>query len=102
TPAAHPHLPSFPTRRSSDLFLPSPAFAQSEVVTPNDNLVTDGLPPVPAAIAAAARPYSEFRTAASDASPRTRHEMIIGTRFGDRSEEHTSELQSSGHLVCRL
>src|SRR5439155_2883302 len=22
--------------------------------------------------------------------------------FGDRSEEHTSELQSRGHLVCRL
>src|SRR5207253_3878733 len=23
-------------------------------------------------------------------------------RLGDRSEEHTSELQSRGHLVCRL
>src|SRR5690625_5308113 len=27
---------------------------------------------------------------------------IIGTVFGIRSEEHTSELQSRGHLVCRL
>src|SRR5439155_20725330 len=25
-----------------------------------------------------------------------------GTRRGPRSEEHTSELQSRGHLVCRL
>src|SRR5690625_6670107 len=25
-----------------------------------------------------------------------------GDRAGDRSEEHTSELQSRGHLVCRL
>src|SRR5690625_6455769 len=25
-----------------------------------------------------------------------------GCRFGFRSEEHTSELQSRGHLVCRL
>src|SRR5690625_6655786 len=25
-----------------------------------------------------------------------------GELFGDRSEEHTSELQSRGHLVCRL
>src|SRR5437870_10699686 len=25
-----------------------------------------------------------------------------GTRRGARSEEHTSELQSRGHLVCRL
>src|SRR5258708_29837555 len=24
------------------------------------------------------------------------------TQFGDRSEEHTSELQSPDHLVCRL
>src|SRR5690625_5470663 len=26
----------------------------------------------------------------------------IDRRHGDRSEEHTSELQSRGHLVCRL
>src|SRR5437870_7719071 len=26
----------------------------------------------------------------------------IGKTFIDRSEEHTSELQSRGHLVCRL
>src|SRR5213083_1667088 len=65
------------------LILPRPAFAQSEVVTPNDNLVTDGLPPVPAAIAAAARPYSEFRSAAFWDWHPTRREMIIGTRFGD-------------------
>src|SRR5258708_26015439 len=25
-----------------------------------------------------------------------------GNSFGDRSEEHTSELQSPDHLVCRL
>src|SRR5690625_6587317 len=29
----------------------------------------------------------------------TRHEPVL---FEDRSEEHTSELQSRGHLVCRL
>src|SRR5690625_6499394 len=28
-----------------------------------------------------------------------RHQLVIN---GDRSEEHTSELQSRGHLVCRL
>src|SRR5437899_6191434 len=70
------------------LVLPRPAFAQSEVVTPNDNLVTDGLPPVPAAIAAAARPYSEFRTAAFWDWHPTRREMIIGTRFGDAQQLH--------------
>src|SRR5437879_10421590 len=70
------------------LILPRPAFAQSEVVTPNDNLVTDGLPPVPAAIAAAARPYSEFRSAAFWDWHPTRREMIIGTRFGDAPQLH--------------
>src|SRR5438034_9429387 len=68
------------------LFLPSPAFAQSEVVTPNDNLVTDGLPPVPAGIAAAARPYSEFRTAAFWDRHAARREGIIGPWFGDAAQ----------------
>src|SRR5207253_3828015 len=27
---------------------------------------------------------------------------IVAIRLGIRSEEHTSELQSRGHLVCRL
>src|SRR2546422_1443069 len=29
-------------------------------------------------------------------------EAILQARFDDRSEEHTSELQSRLHLVCRL
>src|SRR5690625_5639429 len=29
-------------------------------------------------------------------------QAIPGLRSGKRSEEHTSELQSRGHLVCRL
>src|SRR5439155_3379319 len=27
---------------------------------------------------------------------------LLGVQVADRSEEHTSELQSRGHLVCRL
>src|SRR5690625_5890510 len=30
------------------------------------------------------------------------HRIIQGAASGERSEEHTSELQSRGHLVCRL
>src|SRR5437870_7939944 len=34
---------------------------------------------------------------------RTRAIMSMGCEtYGQRSEEHTSELQSRGHLVCRL
>src|SRR5690625_6306932 len=29
-------------------------------------------------------------------------EALVGLSAGERSEEHTSELQSRGHLVCRL
>src|ERR1041385_963571 len=32
----------------------------------------------------------------------TRVEMIVNAEHNDRSEEHTSELQSRLHLVCRL
>src|SRR5437870_10586287 len=28
--------------------------------------------------------------------------LVCGSRNSERSEEHTSELQSRGHLVCRL
>src|SRR5689334_23600919 len=28
--------------------------------------------------------------------------LLVGVRQADRSEEHTSELQSQFHLVCRL
>src|SRR5437870_9615255 len=34
-------------------------------------------------------------------SHRLSHQAIV-TRLPNRSEEHTSELQSRGHLVCRL
>src|SRR5690625_6436870 len=30
------------------------------------------------------------------------HHVMIECAFVERSEEHTSELQSRGHLVCRL
>ena len=70
------------------LSLPCPVFAQTGVVTPNDNLVTDGVPPVPAVIAEAARPYSEFRAAAFWDWHPARREMIIGTRFGDVPQLH--------------
>src|SRR2546422_8267254 len=33
---------------------------------------------------------------------KTFHDDLAGERAGQRSEEHTSELQSRLHLVCRL
>src|SRR5690348_17987781 len=35
-------------------------------------------------------------------SPDARHKKLAANRTATRSEEHTSELQSPVHLVCRL
>src|SRR5205809_4107206 len=49
-------------------------------------------------------PYTTlFRSAPARPGPRTAHLPLLRPRFPpDRSEEHTSELQSRLHLVCRL
>src|SRR5439155_26222796 len=65
---AHRDLHSFPTRRSSDLFLP--------ICIAHPSPIDD-------------------RAIGNDRVP------FVATSRG-RSEEHTSELQSRGHLVCRL
>jgi dipeptidyl aminopeptidase/acylaminoacyl peptidase len=70
------------------LLVPTGAMAQTASIAPTDNLVADGIPAVPAAIAEAARPYSEFRAAAFWDWHPTRREMIIGTRFGDAPQLH--------------
>src|SRR5207248_2332518 len=66
--------------------------AQTSALTPGDNLVTDGVPPVPASIAEAARRYSEFRSAAFWDWHPTRREMLVGTRFGDAQQLHRVRL----------
>src|SRR5439155_3494431 len=92
----HRYLHSFPTRRSSDLAaslsgqivtvrLASGAkFARSSVVAP-PAVVTN---------------TSSLASASTQFSPSTyQHGAPVRA---SRSEEHTSELQSRGHLVCRL
>src|SRR5438552_13345497 len=70
----HPrHLPSFPTRRSSDL-RPRPAEGRRE--------------------AGARDTHRSGHVGARGSAPSRRRAL--------RSEEHTSELQSPDHLVCRL
>ena len=51
-------------------------------------LTADGIPPVPAELAARTRPYMEFRTAGfSGWNPRDRS-MLITTRFGNTAQLH--------------
>src|SRR5205823_14154580 len=84
--ALHPHLPPFPTRRSSDLARFSPA--RSATCTSRRRA---GFPmawwTAPRCSHAASWESCACRSAPTSCS---------------RSEEHTSELQSLAYLVCRL
>ena len=63
------------------------ACAQS-VIKPADNLVTEGIPPVPASIAEQAGRYTEVRSATvADWHP-SKREMLIVTRFADTNQVH--------------
>src|SRR5690625_5427226 len=79
-----PRSPLFPTRRSSDLVSSGDTGALDQAVERSEKNVTGAIAATNQAMDAqavmeAARPWP-----------------------GWRSEEHTSELQSRGHLVCRL
>src|SRR5207244_13111228 len=93
-----PHRPSFPTRLSSDL-LQGHEPDRSSVLPPGP---AGDLPDVP-----------EHQRPAQPDGPREPHGRRAGPLVGEpvprragarcpRSEEHTSELQSPDHLVCRL
>src|SRR2546423_77752 len=70
------------------LAVPRPGLAQPGAAAGPETLVTDGVPPIPARIADAARRYGEFRAADFWDWHPTRREMIIGTRFGDAPQLH--------------
>ena len=57
-------------------------------ITPGENLVIDGVPEIPAALAEEVQRYTESRPAGfADWHP-TRREMLIATRFGNTSQIH--------------
>ena len=63
-------------------------WAQAGEIAPNENLIAEGIPKIPASIAEAVRPYTEVRTASFDSWHPVRREMLIGTRFGDTPQVH--------------
>ncbi|HEX4613778.1 MAG TPA: S9 family peptidase [Urbifossiella sp.] len=65
-----------------------PAAPAADVLAPGDNLVTDGLPPVPAELAEQVKRYTEFRSASLLDWHPTRREMIVSTRFGQTAQVH--------------
>src|SRR5688572_10064002 len=51
-------------------------------------LVADGIPPVPAELAARTRPYMEFRTASFIGWHPTDRSMLVATRFAETAQVH--------------
>ena len=72
----------------ASVFLTSLIAAQSGEVVPNENLVVDGIPKIPATIAESVDRYSNFRAANLTSWHPTRREMLISTRFADVPEIH--------------
>jgi len=59
-----------------------------KTIIPGENLVVDGIPPIPAELVDEVARYTEARAAGfSDWHP-TRPEMLIGTRFGETAQVH--------------
>jgi dipeptidyl aminopeptidase/acylaminoacyl peptidase len=65
--------------------------AQAPVIAPTPNLVADGIPPIPASIAADVRRYTESRAANLVDWHPTRRELVISTRFGNAAQLHVVE-----------
>jgi dipeptidyl aminopeptidase/acylaminoacyl peptidase len=64
------------------------AFAQSDQVVPNENLAVEGVPAIPASLAASVERYSNYRGATISGWHPERREMLISTRFADVNELH--------------
>src|SRR5262245_63071513 len=80
-------LHSFPTRRSSDLYL-------TGILSPDGSISLMGT----SSLASSPR----MRTCTSGSDPDNTPPDLTLQLTTARSEEHTSELQSLRHLVCRL
>src|SRR5207244_12496209 len=96
----HPHaLPSFPTRRSSDLVAQCASHAWERLCC-HGCVMRDGSDLSRRSVGkknGPARP-SPGRSLSTGCSKR----QLVEAWRPFRSEEHTSELQSPDHLVCRL
>jgi len=68
--------------------LPSLHAQQTPTIAPTDNLVAQGIPPIPGALADDVQRYTEARPAQlADWHP-VRRELLIATRFGNTSQIH--------------
>ncbi len=69
----------------------TPSGVPAADIVPNENLVLDGIPKLPSAIADGVGRYTEFRAALFRSWHPTRREMLITTRFADTNQIHLLE-----------
>lgn len=60
----------------------------ADTITPGDNLVVEGIPPIPASLAQTVDRYTQFRSAGMLSWHPQRREILITTRFGDVPQIH--------------
>ncbi|MFN5627063.1 MAG: hypothetical protein ACK5DM_24160, partial [Planctomyces sp.] len=65
-----------------------PVMAQTALIRPNENLVAEGIPEIPAALAEKVQRYTESRSASFAAWHPQRRELLISTRFGNTPQIH--------------
>jgi len=65
-----------------------PSAGQGDTIQPGDNLVIEGVPPIPASLAATVARYTDFRAASLQDWHPTKREMLISTRFADTTQIH--------------
>ncbi|HTA24529.1 MAG TPA: S9 family peptidase [Terriglobales bacterium] len=70
------------------LILTAFAFSQSDEIAPNENLVAEAIPKIPASLAETVDRYSNFRGASLDSWDPVKREMLISTRFADTNQIH--------------
>jgi len=62
--------------------------SQSDTIHPGDNLVVEGVPPIPAPLVETVDRYTNFRGAVLESWDPLKREMLISTRFGDTAQIH--------------
>nr|MCU0319967.1 S9 family peptidase [Flavobacteriales bacterium] len=70
------------------LLLSVPLLGQQGFIPVTDNLVVEGIPPLPASIAEEVRTYTEGRGASFVDWHPLRRELLISTRFGNSNQLH--------------
>jgi dipeptidyl aminopeptidase/acylaminoacyl peptidase len=78
----------------------TPTKTQEAVVAPNENLVVESIPPIPASLVEQVNRYTNFRAAQFLSWHPAKREMLIATRFGDTFQVH--EVKTPGGARTQL